>query len=152
MKAMDGEHGENDQTEARLLRAAQAAMAMSYSPYSHYPVGAALLLADGRIVSGANIENAAYPVSLCAERAAVAVALAAGQREFAAIAVASRGTPPAPPCGACRQVLSEFNPVLPVLVTGESGPAVARYTLDELLPWSFGPQHLEREHAASGPA
>ncbi len=141
----------DEETEVRLLQAARAAMALSYAPYSHYPVGAALLLEDGRIVSGANIENAAYPVSLCAERTAVAAALSFGRRDFMAIAVASRGDPPAPPCGACRQVLSEFNPSLRVLVAGESGPAV-HHNLADLLPWSFGPRHLGRDRAPSGSA
>lgn len=137
---MDGDELDQESRE-RLVLAARDAMRLSYSPYSHYPVGAALLLADGRVMQAANIENAAYPVSLCAERAAVAAALAAGSREFRAIAVASRGDPPAPPCGACRQVLSEFNPGLPVLVAGESGAATL-YNLQDLLPWSFGPKHL----------
>lgn len=136
--------GLDEVSRERLVAAARDAMRLSYSPYSHYPVGAALLLEDGRVVQGANIENAAYPVSLCAERAAVAVALAHGAATFLAVAVASGGDPPAPPCGACRQVLAEFNPTLPVLVAGTSGPA-SLYRLDELLPWSFGPAHLTHD-------
>src|SRR5579875_1789427 len=136
---MATDDGELDQdAQDRLVTAARDAMRLAYAPYSHYPVGAALLLDDGRIIAAANIENAAYPVSLCAERAAVATALAAGGRRFRAVAVASRGDPPAPPCGACRQVLAEFNPDLWVLVAGTSGAATL-HRLSALLPLSFGP-------------
>jgi cytidine deaminase len=134
----------DEETAERLIAAARDAMRLSYSPYSGYPVGAALLVDGGHVIAAANIENAAYPVSLCAERAAVAAALSAGYRNLLAIAVASRGDPPAPPCGACRQVLSEFNLEMPVLVAGETGPA-SRHSLDALLPFSFGPKNLRHD-------
>ena len=129
-----------DILESLLARAVQA-MDLAYAPYSGYPVGAAILLASGETVVGANIENASYPVSLCAERSAVAHALALGERRLLAVAVASRGEPPAPPCGACRQVLMEFNPDMTVVVGGPTGPW-RRFLLRDLLPESFGPGHL----------
>jgi cytidine deaminase len=122
--------------EARLMAAAREAMARAYAPYSHFPVGAAVMVDAGRIVQGVNVENASYPLALCAERTAVASAIAAGLRMVRAVAVASLGEPPATPCGACRQVLAEFNPTLIVLVGGPAGPW-ARYGLDELLPHPF---------------
>jgi cytidine deaminase len=125
----------------RLLAEAVRAMDLAYAPYSRYPVGAAILLGNGETVVGANIENASYPVSLCAERAAVAHALAHGRRDLMAVAVASGSHPPAPPCGACRQVLSEFNPTMTVVVGGAGG-IWRRYRLDQLLPESFGPGHV----------
>ena len=130
-----------DETRASLVETARGAMAQSYSPYSHFPVGAALLCEDGSVVTAANVENASYPLALCAERAAVAVAVASGRRTYAMIAVASRGTPPATPCGACRQVLFEFNPAMEILVAGASGP-FSRHRLQDLLPFAFGPESL----------
>jgi cytidine deaminase len=130
--------------EARLVTAARAAMAHSYSPYSHYPVGAALLTASGEIWTGTNVENASYPLGICAERAAVASAVSAGQRDFVAVAVATASAPAASPCGACRQVLNEFNPGMAVLVAGPDGPA-RHYRLSDLLPHAFGPELLGHE-------
>jgi cytidine deaminase len=126
---------------ARLVEAARAAMAMSYSPYSGFPVGAALLTEAGDVIVGTNVENASYSLTLCAERAAVARAVARGVRRFRAVAVASRGRPPASPCGACRQVLAEFSPGMEVLVAGVEG-AYSRYLLTDLLPAAFGPESL----------
>jgi cytidine deaminase len=130
-----------EEDRARLVEAARGAMAHSYAPYSGYPVGAALLTASGAIVTGANVENASYPLSLCAERAAVARAVAEGFREFVAVAVATTGSEPGTPCGGCRQVLAEFNPDLTVVVTGDTGPA-REYSLRELLPYAFSPKVL----------
>lgn len=143
--------------EEILVQEARAAMARAYAPYSQYPVGAAVLAEDGRIFAGVNVENASYPLSICAERTAVGAAVAAGVRVIRMVAVASGGNPAATPCGACRQVLAEFNPPLPdnmaeahashpsmlVLVTGQDG-GVDRYRLLDLLPYSFGPDHLRR--------
>ncbi len=118
------------------MEAARGAMGRAYAPYSGFPVGAAVLADDGAMFLGVNVENASYPLGMCAERVAVGTAAAAGVRRLAAVAVASQGEPPATPCGACRQVLAEFNPSLVVLVGGASGPW-ARYTLDQLLPHPF---------------
>lgn len=122
--------------------AAQAleARRWSYSPYSRYAVGAALLAASGRVYDGCNIENAAYPVTVCAERVAVFKAVSEGEREFVAIAVATENG--GFPCGSCRQVLAEFGLDLSVLVVDGQGTVVRRTTVRELLPDSFGPAHL----------
>lgn len=122
-----------------LLRAACDARAASYSPYSGFRVGAALLCADGSVVTGTNVENASFGLSLCAERAAVVRAIAEGRREFVAIAICADGERPTPPCGACRQVLLEFAPTLVVIIGGERGGAgeVIRTSLRELVPHAF---------------
>ena len=117
-----------------LRAAAREALAHSYSPYSNFPVGAAALVDDGRIVSGANVENASYGLTSCAERNAVFAAVGSGHRDLEAIAVHGRGRT-VTPCGACRQVLAEFAPRLTVIFPRE-GELVAA-TLDELLPERF---------------
>ena len=132
----------------RLIAAAFEARKLSYSPYSHYQVGAALLTADGQIVTGCNIENAAYTPTNCAERTAFFKAVSEGHRGFQAIAVA--GSPAgdtltqyACPCGVCRQVMAEFcDPDdFRIIVAGPEG-AYRLMTLRELLPESFGPDNL----------
>jgi cytidine deaminase len=124
----------------QLVQAAIEARKGSYSPYSKYAVGAALLTKSGQVFLGANVENAVYPVSLCAERVAVFKAVTEGQRQFKAIAVATRdgGTP----CGACRQVLAEFGLDILVIIADEKGKIFHELTVDQLLPVSFGPQNL----------
>ena len=137
-----------------LVAAARAARALAYAPYSGYRVGAALLTSNGAVVQAANVENASYGLTICAERAAVAAAIAAGHRHFEAVAIAADGPGPATPCGACRQVLREFPRALElrVLCAGESGDEVAVTTLGELLPASFGPERLARcEHEGGAP-
>ncbi len=113
----------------------------AYAPYSGYQVGAALLSKSGRIYLGVNVENAAYPDSICAERAAIFSAVSAGEREFDAIAVATRngGTP----CGSCRQVMSEFGLDIEVLLVDESGSLIRQDTVRDLLPGAFLPRDLE---------
>ena len=123
-----------------LLSLARKALENSYSPYSHYPVGAALQAADGRVFLGCNIENASFGLTNCAERTALFKAVSEGEREFTAIAIASKGSMPYP-CGACRQALNEFAPHLRVLVTDGQGQ-VDKTTLPELLPHGFGPESL----------
>jgi cytidine deaminase len=127
-----------------LVAAARSARDRAYAPYSGYAVGAALLTADGSLVTAANVENASYSLGICAERAAVAAAVAEGHLEFAAIAVAGPGPDPVTPCGACRQVLRELppGPGLVVLAAGDSGDKLLRTTVGELLPHSFGPENL----------
>ncbi len=120
-----------------LLHMARDAMQASYSPYSHFKVGAALLASDGRIYTGCNIENASYGLTNCAERTALFKAVSEGVRSFEAIAIAAEKSAPWP-CGACRQALSEFCADLPVYVTwGEAQQAES--TLAALLPHSFSP-------------
>lgn len=125
-----------------LEREAIAARARAYAPYSKYLVGAALLGEDGRVYTGANVENASYGLSLCAERSAVASAIAAGARRFRAIVVATGGARAAAPCGMCRQVLAEFPPSFPVRCVSDGGDRVDT-TVEELLPHAFGPSYLD---------
>ena len=127
-------------TDETLLTMARQAMTRSYSPYSHYAVGAALLCADGRVFQGCNIENASFGMTICAERTALAKAVSEGAREFTAIAIAAKTAAPWP-CGACRQVLNEFAPELRVLVTWDGGTEQAM--LADLLPKGFDPTQLQ---------
>lgn len=120
-----------------LLSAAQEVRARAYAPYSDFAVGAALETGDGRVFLGCNVENASYGLTLCAERSAVSAAIAGGHRDFVAIAVAGPDGVTTSPCGACRQVLAEFNPSMQVIYTAPDGPVST--TLAELLPHSFGP-------------
>lgn len=113
----------------------------SYTPYSHFKVGAALLTRGGKLYGGCNIENAAYGPTICAERAAVAKAVSEGHRDLSAIAIAGRSEDYCWPCGVCRQVLYEFAPELTVLVARGDGNYV-KLPLKELLPHGFGPGHL----------
>ena len=126
--------------DRELVRLAQEARKRAYAPYSHYEVGAALLAASGEVFTGCNVENAAYPMTLCAERTAVAKAVSEGRREFIAIAIATRDG--GSPCGVCRQAMREFAPHLRVLLTDDAGH-VRQFTLDQLLPESFGPESLK---------
>jgi cytidine deaminase len=122
----------------RLVAAARAARRRAYAPYSRFAVGAAVLTASGRIVAAANVENASYGLSICAERAAVFRAVSEGHRRLRAVAVAARSG--ATPCGACRQVLREFG-VGQVVVAGPRG-APRLHMLANLLPEAFTRRHL----------
>ena len=123
-----------------LLKLAEQAMGRAYAPYSGYRVGACLLASDGRVFMGCNVENAAFGLTICAERGALMNALVAGAREFDAIAVTAAKSPPWP-CGACRQTLNEFAPALRVIVR-QSGQEPQSMPLDALLPHAFGPGSL----------
>ena len=127
-------------TDEELLKLAQVAMKNSYSPYSKYAVGAALLCKNGRVYLGCNIENASFGLTNCGERTAIFKAVSEGEREFDAVAIASNGSMPYP-CGACRQVLNEFAPEMRVLVINGKGE-VDKTTLRSLLPHGFGPKDL----------
>lgn len=124
---------------AQLVSAACAERARSYSPYSRFRVGAALRAVDGTVFLGTNVENASFGLSICAERSAVVAAVSAGIREFTAIAVCADGPAPTAPCGACRQVLLEFGPQMPVILAGENGldGEVLELTVGDLLPHAF---------------
>jgi cytidine deaminase len=133
----------SDRVTTMLRERAFGAMSRAYAPYSAFRVGAALLGADGSVTEGCNVENASFPAGICAERAAVAAAVARGVRAFEAIAIATEAEEPTPPCGICRQVLEEFAPHLLVLSMTRDGRE-ARWTLDELLPRAFTPKSLDR--------
>ena len=124
-----------------LRDAAFAAMENAYAPYSRFRVGAALRTSTGEIVTGCNVENAVYGEALCAERAAVSAAVARGMREFEEIAIASESDDPAPPCGSCRQTMSEFAPDLKVTAYSKNGKQVT-WQLSELLPEAFALNYL----------
>ncbi|KAJ7212231.1 cytidine deaminase, partial [Mycena pura] len=126
-----------------------AAKKNTYSPYSKFPVGAALLAADGTIFKGANIENASYGGTICAERTAIVKAVSEGTKSFIALAVVTDVAAPISPCGMCRQVIREFcAPDMPILlVPADYEPGVKdgvkETSISELLPDSFGPEHLD---------
>ncbi len=123
-----------------LIEAAIQARRLAYAPYSKYPVGAALLTASGKIYSGVNIENAAYPVTICAERVAVFKAVSEGEKQFKAIAVVTEngGTP----CGSCRQVIAEFGLGTLILVANARGELLREGTAADFLPGAFRPEDL----------
>ena len=125
-----------------LITRALEARRLAYAPYSGYRVGAALLSVSGEIYHGVNIENAAYPTSMCAERTAVFKAVSNGELAFSAIAIATENG--GSPCGACRQVLSEFGLETLVLVVNSQGEVTLETTVGELLPEAFGPSDLTR--------
>ena len=117
-----------------LIRAASAARLLAYAPYSGFQVGAALATEAGKIYTGCNVENVSLGLTICAERSAIATAIAQGSKDFAVIAVVTAGKKPATPCGACRQVLAEFNPNIKILVATIDGQ-VQEFGLAELLPF-----------------
>ena len=125
-----------------LIKAAIAAMPQAYAPYSNFQVGAAICDDKGQIHTGVNVENAAYPQGACAEAGAIAAMVMAGGRSITAVAVAGRGDALCTPCGGCRQRLREFaGPQMPIIICGPDGER-ARYSLESLLPHSFGPDNL----------
>ncbi|MBC8505945.1 MAG: cytidine deaminase [Anaerolineales bacterium] len=123
-----------------LIQKAMSVRENAYAPYSNYQVGAALLTNSGRVFTGVNVENSAYPVTMCAERSSVFKAVSEGEREFAAVAIATSngGTP----CGSCRQVLAEFGLDTLVILVDENGLVTEEMTVAELLPKAFTPSDL----------
>ena len=123
--------------QRELIERAMAMAKAAYAPYSHFQVGAAVLAESGKVYGGANVENASYGATMCAERSAIAAAVNAGERKLAAIAVT------ATPCGVCRQVMREFcDPRAFKVIVAKSADDYKVFTLAELLPESFGPEHL----------
>lgn len=134
--------GRTDEHAATSLRdAAFAALENAYAPYSGFRVGAALLTTGGDVVAGCNVENSAYGETICAERVAISSAVARGMKSFQEIAIASESHDPAPPCGSCRQTMSEFAPDLRVTSYARNGKQNT-WHLGELLPEAFAPEHL----------
>ncbi len=129
-----------EEKQQDLIKKANQVRLKAYAPYSNYQVGAALLTTSGKIFTGANVENAAYGVTMCAERSAVFSAVSAGERDFVAIAVATHigGSP----CGSCRQVLSEFGLDIDVLQVDDQGKLIQQNTLRDLLPGAFQSKDL----------
>jgi cytidine deaminase len=129
-----------DEKRQELIDVALQARQWAYAPYSRYAVGAAVLTSSDRIYDGVNVENAAYPTGVCAERVAVFKAVSEGERKFVAVAVVTHngGTP----CGSCRQVLSEFGQDTVVLLADSQGHLLSETLLSDLLPGAFGPKDL----------
>ncbi|RJP54160.1 MAG: cytidine deaminase [Anaerolineaceae bacterium] len=123
-----------------LIDLANEARRRAYVPYSHYPVGAALRTKSGKLYTGVNVENAAYPQTMCAERVAIFKAVSEGETEFEVISVVTKNG--GSPCGGCRQVLAEFGLNTIVLMANEDGKLVKEMTVSELLPEAFTPKHL----------
>ena len=126
--------------KAELIKRALEARVYSYAPYSQYAVGAALLTGSGKIYEGVNVENASYPLSMCAERSSIFKAVSKGERDFEAIVVATENG--GSPCGACRQVMGEFGLDLEVITVDEAGDVVLDTTVGVLLPEAFQPEDL----------
>ena len=130
-----------DELRKTLIQTATEARRWAYAPYSNYPVGAALLTTSGRIYDGVNVESAAYPTTMCAERVAVYKAVSEGERDFQAIAVVTENG--GSPCGSCRQVLAEFGLETVILLADAEGNLNLEITLADLLPHAFTPQDLQ---------
>ena len=129
-----------DEIKTQLIQAASEARQWAYVPYSKYPVGAALLTASGRVYDGVNVESAAFPTTMCAERVAIYKAVSEGERNFVTLAVvtANGGSP----CGSCRQVLAEFGLDTLVIIADAEGKIVREMTVGELVPVAFRPEDL----------
>lgn len=128
--------------QARLLRAARDAQTRAYAPYSKFAVGAAVLDDQGQVHAGCNVENAAYPEGVCAEAGALSAMVLAGGRQVRALAVVGDGAGLVTPCGGCRQKLREFGAADTPVLVGDREHLRAEFTLEALLPQSFGPENL----------
>jgi cytidine deaminase len=131
----------NDDIKEMLISRAIAARRWAYAPYSKYQVGASLLAASGKIYDGVNVENAAYPSTVCAERTALVKAISEGEREFVALVVATENG--GSPCGSCRQMHAEFGLDLIILIVNSDGKILQETSLKELLPQAFTPASLK---------
>lgn len=131
----------NNELQETLIARALAVRQWAYAPYSHYHVGAALLASSGKIYDGVNVENAAYPSGICAERTALVKAVSEGERQFEVVVVATANGGSL--CGSCRQMLAEFGIELSVIIVNEAGEVLSETKLGELLPHAFTPQSLK---------
>ncbi|VEU19640.1 DEKNAAC100689 [Brettanomyces naardenensis] len=137
--------GVTDTEFQRLVSRAIEAKGLSYSPYSHFPVGCSILSTDGSYTLGANVENASYGGAICAERTAIVKAVTSGHSKFKALAVSTNSNTCSSPCGICRQVIREFsspNLSLPIIMLDKDGSEFVLMTIGQLLPLSFGPDDL----------
>ncbi len=130
----------DEEQKETLIQAAMAVRHWAYVPYSHYPVGAAILTTSGKIYDGINVESAAFPTTMCAERVAIFKAVSEGERDFVAIAVVTDNA--GSPCGGCRQVMAEFGLETIVLITDGEGKISQETTVSDLLPGAFTPKDL----------
>ncbi len=137
----------SDEQRRALIDAAIEARQRAYVPYSHYPVGAAILTATGQVFTGCNIEIASYGATSCGERTAAFKAVSEGARDFRAVAVVTSNA--AAPCGICRQVLFEFGPAMVVIMADPDGRVSWEGPLTDLLPFGFGPQKLAEGQASA---
>jgi len=136
--------------EADLLRRARAARSRAYAPYSGFHVGAVVLTDDGRVFEGANVENASYPLTACAEANAVrSMAMTGRVSPIVAVAVVGDGEDAITPCGACRQIIFEFGPTATVYGSGDGGRPIVT-SIKDLLPHAFGPRRLSQGHGPDG--
>lgn len=135
----------------RLEKAARAAAKAAYAPYSKFRVGAAVIAGSGKVYAGCNVENASYGLCNCAERTAIFTAIAAGERQIAAVVVYTPTPAPTMPCGACRQVINEFGPEATIVSTCDSAERIET-TLPRLLPEAFGPGNLIKDSSRAGKA
>lgn len=126
----------------KLIEAAKKARTFAYAPYSQFPVGAALLTTNGKVYTGANIENASYSLCMCAERVAIYKALSEGEKHFQALAVSAATEEPVSPCGACRQVLTEFCPPTMKVILSNLNGKFLEMSVQELLPLNFSRKDL----------
>jgi cytidine deaminase len=131
-----------DTMRRALIDAATKVREQAHAPYSGFKVGAALLTSSGKVYTAANVENAAYSPSLCAERGALSAAVSAGERTMEAIAIVTEGSQLCPPCGVCRQALSEFGTAMIVILAHPDGTNMS-FTLEELFPHHFGSEFLD---------
>ncbi|MCL5292204.1 MAG: cytidine deaminase [Actinobacteria bacterium] len=136
---------------AGVIEAAKQARKHAYASYSNFKVGAAVLCPDGTMFSGANVENAVYGESICAERVAIFNAVSEGRREFTAMAVVCGGEEPCCPCGSCRQVFVEFNPDMTVIMASMKGTHILEMKASDLLPHAFMPERLEEGRRPEAP-
>jgi cytidine deaminase len=127
----------------RLFERAKAAQAHAYAPYSDFKVGAAVATAEGEVFAGCNVENAAYPIGICAEAAAISAMVAAGRRRIVAVLVLGEGEALVTPCGGCRQRIREFTAPDAPIYTADPGGVRRTFRLEELLPFAFGPDNLK---------
>ena len=134
------EEKEMTETDKKLIAEAKRVREFAYCPYSKFAVGAAVLGASGEIYGGCNIENASFSVTNCAERTAIFKAISSGEEDILAIAVVAEGVNPVPPCGACRQVIAEFN--IPHILMANLADEAKEMTLEELLPGAFSAKDI----------